>query len=187
MNNHGEFPMKTTNLFSMVVGRSNLCGAVLLGLAVWISASAISGCDSESSVSGPDPAPESPATKSSPNRQSNSETLRHDYIVSKGKSPFEWQRAKGKWIADLRTRYKGIDVRADQSKIGSHASHFGELMREWNPILCSVDDLKSIAGKPTRETVDMLEYHFNRGITTYTWRFKIVAGTIFGVEYLPGE
>ena len=60
-------------------------------------------------------------------------------------------------------------------------------MMEWNPIHCSAEDLKSIAGKPTRENADMLFYAFDNGTDGAYWRFTVKGGTIFGVEYIPGD
>ena len=73
------------------------------------------------------------------------ETTRTDYIASRGKTRQEWLRAKDQWVAELEERYRGIDASAGPSDVAEVASRFGELMREWNPIGCTVEDLKSVA------------------------------------------
>jgi hypothetical protein len=115
------------------------------------------------------------------------EQLRRDYIVAAGKTHKEWLAAKTRWIADLRHRYRGIDVSAELPDAKEHAKQFGELMREWNPIMCSVADLKSIAGAPSTENDEMLEYRFATGVSEVVWRFTITGDTIFGVTTFPSS
>lgn len=92
------------------------------------------------------------------------------------------------WIADLKRRYGGtIDASVFGPDAIAHDVRFSKLMREWNPLHCTADDLKSIAGKPARETKDSIEYTFDNGYDGSTYRFKISASTIHAVEYIPGE
>ena len=158
--------------------------ALFAGIVLLVSGSALSviaaGCVDESN---------SVAQPSSETRKEKpmSDKVRMDYVVSRGKTPQEWRKAKNQWLAELRKRYQGIDVAARPPDVGEHASRFGELMMEWNPIHCTTEDLKSIAGKPSRETADMIEYKFDEGKVTYSWRCKVSNGIIEGIEYLPGE
>ena len=145
-----------------------------------VSPSICGGCQNQTK-----PFPES--TQQRGKEQSMSEKLRGDFIVAKGKSRKEWLHAKDQWVAELRRRYRGIDVSAKAADAMEHSRRFGELMREWKPIHGSVEDLKSIVGQPMRETPDSLDYSFAAGPAPSVWRFKIQGGIIVGLEYFPGE
>ena len=124
------------------------------------------------------------------NKQQNAdavtaEKLRQQYIHAKTRQ--EWLKAKKQWVANLKKRYAGIDASVSGPPADEHGVRFSQLMMEWNPIHCSAEDLKSIAGKPTRENADMLYYAFDNGADGTYYRFTISGGTIFGVEYIPGE
>jgi hypothetical protein len=60
-----------------------------------------------------------------------------------------------------------------------------DLMKEWNPIYASINDLRAIMGAPTREAPSFLEYAFDFGLAGVLWRFTISAGTVVGVGWEP--
>lgn len=113
------------------------------------------------------------------------EKLRQDFISTKTRQ--EWVRAKSKWVENLKSRYKGIDASVSGPAAEEHGARFSRLMMEWNPIHCSADDLKTIAGQPTRESPEMLYYAFDNGADGTYWKFTLAGGTILAVEYIPGE
>lgn len=113
------------------------------------------------------------------------EKLRQQYITAKTRQ--DWLKAKDEWVTDLKTRYAGIDASVMGPPAAENDARFSRLMREWNPIHCSVQDLKSVAGNPTSETADSLEYIFDNGLEASGWRFTISAGDIQGLQYIPGD
>ena len=113
------------------------------------------------------------------------EKLRQQYITAKTRQ--DWLKAKESWVTDLKTRYAGIDASVTGPPAVEHGLRFSRLMREWNPIHFSVEDLKSIAGQPRSESSDSIEYVFDEGDGTSSWKFTISAGDIHGVEYIPGD
>ncbi|MEX0727440.1 MAG: hypothetical protein WD065_14285 [Planctomycetaceae bacterium] len=115
----------------------------------------------------------------------STEELRQQYLNAK--TPQESQEAKAAWLADLKKRYAGIDASVTGAQAGKHGARFGRLMIEWNPIQFSANDLKSIAGKPTRETSEVLDYTFDLGRGAYSWLFTIQGDTIRALEYIPGD
>jgi hypothetical protein len=86
-------------------------------------------------------------------------------------------------IEDLKRRYAG---QISANRIGPAAIEMAaiviNLMKEWNPVLGSVSDLKAIMGIPTREQPGVLEYDFDSGIAGNMWRFKVQGDSILGVE-----
>lgn len=90
-------------------------------------------------------------------------------------------------IEELKKHYGGIDASVVGPESGPHASKFTRLMCDWSPILFSVEQLKEIAGEPTNENAEIIEYTFDEGDVATGWRFKVVRQTILGVEYVPGE
>lgn len=102
-------------------------------------------------------------------------------------------KAQKAWIADLKKRYGGtIDASVTGPDATAHNARFSKLMREWNPLLCEAGELKSIVGKPTKETTigevrnkrNVIEYVFDNGSAAVTWKFTTSIGIIIGVEYL---
>lgn len=81
----------------------------------------------------------------------------------------ELEIARKALVADLKHRYAGIDCHTPPDKIGPHNILFRQLMQEWNPIGLTIDDLKAIAGKPTKETADSVVYTFDMGDKARTW------------------
>jgi len=88
--------------------------------------------------------------------------LRQAYVDAE--SDGQLQAAKEALIADLKKRYAGIDCNAPQDKITPHLILFRQLMQEWNPVGCTIEDLKAIAGKPRSETGDSVIYPFDNGM-----------------------
>ncbi len=95
--------------------------------------------------------------------------LRRAYVDAE--SDKQLQAAKAALIADLKKRYAGIDCHAPQDKITPHLILFRQLMHEWNPVGCTIEDLKAIAGRPRSETDDSLIYPFDDGMGAPHWRF----------------
>lgn len=102
--------------------------------------------------------------------------------------------SRRKWIESLKSRYGGtIDASVFGPDSRAHSMRFTKLMREWNPLHCSDDDLKSIAGKPSKEVVldeirgiYVIEYVFDDGWAANTWKFTVATRIIIAVEYIPG-
>ncbi|MEX1228719.1 MAG: hypothetical protein WEB58_00680 [Planctomycetaceae bacterium] len=111
----------------------------------------------------------------------STEELRQQYVNAKTHE--EWLVAKKAWIADLQKRYEGIDATVIAPAADEHGARFNRLMIEWNPIHFSADDLKSIAGKPTRESEESLEYRFDNGYGGTLWEFGLDAGVIRSLSY----
>lgn len=89
-------------------------------------------------------------------------------------------------VDELIRRYKGqISVNVRQDDAFDMAAKAINLMKEWNPILSSVADLKEIMGAPTVEDADVLEYKFDNGIAGNIWRYTVLDEIIVGVEYVP--
>lgn len=97
------------------------------------------------------------------------------------------QKARSALLADLAGRYKGIDTSIHGVGAVKHDVAFAKLMREWSPIHFEPEDLKAIAGTPSSETAEEVVYHFDNGIDSSTWKFKVRGKTILGVEFVPGE
>jgi hypothetical protein len=90
-------------------------------------------------------------------------------------------------VADLKHRYGGrtsADVRGSDAI--AMTVIVANLMKEWNPILASVSDLKAIMGTPTKEESGVLEYMFDRGSDGDVWRFTVLDDIIAGVECSVG-
>jgi hypothetical protein len=89
-------------------------------------------------------------------------------------------------VVDLQRHYGG---RISANVRGRDASEMAEivanLMKEWNPILASVSDLKAIMGTPTKEESGVLEYVFDQGLVGELWRFTVLDDIIVGVEWVP--
>ncbi|MCH8828318.1 MAG: hypothetical protein IID45_01940 [Planctomycetes bacterium] len=96
--------------------------------------------------------------------------IRQAYVDAKSEK--ELKAARKAMIADLKKRYSGIDCHAPQDKIGPHKFLFRQLLQEWNPIGCTIEDLKAIAGKPRKETRDSVTYVFDSGKKAEIWIFK---------------
>jgi len=54
-------------------------------------------------------------------------------------------------------------------------------------VLCSPADLKAIAGAPTRETANVIEYRFDNGEDGSLWTFGIQGDTITSVTWISLE
>jgi len=113
------------------------------------------------------------------------EVLRERYVEARTRE--EWLKASERFVADLKARYAGIDASVRGPAAVEHDVRFTHLMREWNPVLCTVDDLKSIAGKPTNETPQSVEYVFDNGEDACAWKFTLTTDIVTGIEYIPGE
>ncbi|MEX2121185.1 MAG: hypothetical protein WD847_16450 [Pirellulales bacterium] len=138
---------------------------------------------SESAPRGELPAGGAPAQ--SPDDFEATEALREQYRDAETQE--SRAQAKAAFVQVLSERYSGIDASVTGRGAFEQAARFGKLMLEWNPIHFSVDDLKKIAGKPTVETRQLLEYHFDNGLDNSPWRFNTDGPTIVGVEYIPGD
>ncbi|TQM43921.1 hypothetical protein [Pseudonocardia cypriaca] len=57
------------------------------------------------------------------------------------------------------------------------------LMTEWNPVLASEAELRSLMGVPSREVSSALEYTFDSGFGGERWRFGIRSGVVVSVEW----
>ncbi len=125
------------------------------------------------------------------------EQLRRRYVEGTGGS---FDQNRDAFIADLRRRYGGIDASLWRGpEAYEHLRRFGELMKEWNPLGCSADDLKSIAGEPTKEvpltdkgydpgSYRVLTYRFHGdGMVHARWEFTVSGKTIIEVRYIPGD
>ena len=89
-------------------------------------------------------------------------------------------------VADLKHRYGGrisADVRGNDAI--AMAVIVANLMKEWNPILAFVSDLKAIMGTPTKEKSGVLEYRFDGGRGGDLWRFTVLDDIVAGVEWVP--
>ena len=87
-------------------------------------------------------------------------------------------------LLDLRSRYAG---RIFAERRGRQADEMARtaraLMREWNPVLASEDDLRALMGRPSRVRVNALEYVFDNGFGGERWRFGIRGGFVVSVEW----
>ena len=99
----------------------------------------------------------------------------------------DWLDAKSALVADLKSRFSGIDAKVTGDKANEHCKKFSNLMMEWNPIHASPNDLKTVAGAPTSETPKELNYNFDNGWDGSYWKFKIADDTIVGIDYTPGD
>jgi hypothetical protein len=125
---------------------------------------------------------------SEPIRESTgTDELRHAYITAKpGRDMTNARRAL---VENLTERYGGIDASVlEQPGATEHLVRFSRLMKEWNPIHFYLDDLKAIAGKPTKETPEEVEYWFyGGGDAPAVWRFTLDNDLIVGVRYFLGQ
>ncbi len=119
-----------------------------------------------------------------------------EYIVAR---PENLVAARNALIADLKQRYGGIDVSVTERQAAiQHLGRFQQLMREWNPLGCSVQDLKSIAGKPSNESEKPTEgggasqktltyYFYGDGLGGGGWEFTIRGDEIVAVRLIKGR
>lgn len=120
-----------------------------------------------------------------PEKPLGSERLRLDYVRPRRTSP---EHAAELWVMDLEFRYRDLRSKADDEQNTRRSDRFAELMRDWNSIGCSADNLKSVAGNPTREDEESLEYQFDDDTGKHIWKFKLSSkGIIRGVEWIPGD
>ena len=129
-------------------------------------------------------------------KQQTIDSPQQHYINATGGIPSS-QRAL---VADLKQRYGGIDASVtEQPAAQEHLANFARLMREWNPLQFSADDLEAIAGKPTEEVLLPSELHppnsqqaltywfYGSGSAGAGWEFTTDSGMIIGVRYIMGQ
>lgn len=115
------------------------------------------------------------------------ETAKLRQRLAEAKTRGDVVRAQEALVAQLKKRYGGIDASLHGPDAVPHYIRFSRLMREWNPLHFSADDLKAIAGTPTKETLERIKYRFDKGDVASVWRFNLQGGMIRGVEYIPGD
>lgn len=87
----------------------------------------------------------------------------------------------------LKEKYSGIDSHIRGADAIAHERRFVQLMREWSPVLFSVQDIESIAGTPNEVGEEAIVYVFDNGLESSEWRFAVAGGIIMGIEYIPGD
>jgi hypothetical protein len=84
----------------------------------------------------------------------------------------------------LRSRYAGrISAELRGREADEMARTARALMKEWNPILASESELRSLMGKPSRESPGIIEYVFDYGFSGERWRFGVRGGFVVSVEW----
>ena len=98
-----------------------------------------------------------------------------------GEARKAYVEAKEEYVGSLASRYAGTIT---ASKLESAASYkqADKLMKEWNPVGFSRDDVKKILGQQSRETSDELEYFFPIGSAGVGYIFTLKDDVITGVE-----
>jgi hypothetical protein len=130
-----------------------------------------------------------------PRYPAGTEKHRQMYITSNALAPKHTKlaaemeaRAIEHWIIDVEMRYRDLRGKGKSPQDFSQGERFSQLMREWTPINCTADQLNQVAGKPTRESKESLEYQFDDGTGKEVWKFTLSsAGVIRGVEFTPKE
>jgi hypothetical protein len=87
-------------------------------------------------------------------------------------------------LATLRGRYAGriLTERRGREAAGM-ARTARALMTEWNPVLASEAELRSLMGVPSREESGALVYAFDSGFGGELWRFGVRSGVVVSVEW----
>lgn len=84
----------------------------------------------------------------------------------------------------LRSRYAGrISAELRGRQAAEMARTTRALMNEWNPILSSEEELRTLMGRPSTKRGDTLEYDFDNGFGGERWRFGIRNGFVVRVEW----
>jgi hypothetical protein len=95
-------------------------------------------------------------------------------------------------LAELQRRYGGIDASIRGPDARLQAKRFDQLMREWNPIRFTANDIASIAGKASKvedlpnSDNTVVIYLFDDGKGVAEWRFR-VGVRINAVEWSSGR
>ena len=87
-------------------------------------------------------------------------------------------------MTELRSRYGGrisAAVRGDAARDEARVAR--ALMSEWNPILSSEQELRSLMGEPTLALPGILEYVFDNDFGGQRWRFGIRNDLVISVEW----
>ena len=115
------------------------------------------------------------------------EHLWRDYTDAS--TPRDARRAQRALIAHLKERHPTIGDRAKDTHARDVERRFSRIMKEWNPVHFTVEDLITLAGTPTTQTPDSVEYVFDNGLDGCVWSFGLApnTGTIRSVRYIPGE
>lgn len=101
----------------------------------------------------------------------------HNYLAK-----YETQMHQ-KNIAQLRTLYGGtINANVDRNVRLKELGKAISLLRRWNPVSCSTDELRSLMGEPTTENANQWEYDFDNGMIGAVLRFKIRGEQVCGYE-----
>ena len=89
-------------------------------------------------------------------------------------------------VQALETSYSGkISTQTKGPEASQCIAAVARLLREWNPVGFTCDDVKTIMGSATREDEDTLDYIFDNGLDGAHWRFTHADGTVTGIEYIP--
>lgn len=173
------------------LGTAPPCGVV--GVIVVACFVQFSGCRKESSPAEPHKKAEGNAKQ----MEQTADRVRRRYVETTGENISESRKA---FVADLKRRYGGIDASVTKPPESvEQLRRFAQLMREWNPLQFSADDLRDIAGEPTKEVSwtaegrppnsmkSMTYWFYGSGIAGAGWEFTIDGGTIVAVRYLMGQ
>lgn len=87
-------------------------------------------------------------------------------------------------LLDLRSRYAGRILTEPRGREAAQIARTARaLMNEWNPVLASEAELRSLMGKPSREDSEVLEYSFDSGFSGELWRFGVRNGYVVSIEW----
>jgi hypothetical protein len=93
-------------------------------------------------------------------------------------------------VSDLVARYgapEDVAARLDPFN-GEPGLRAHRLLREWNPMFFSREDIERLLGPPSKMKESVMRYAYAYGMGVGEWRFTLDArGDVCAVEYLPGE
>lgn len=159
--------------------------SALLLMFDWGLASVLGGCGStDRAVPGQGPAHDEPHQLSGQQDEQENSMDEIARLRQEASNPKHADSIRRQTLARLAPVFAGqISVSAKQQDIPRHIARMSSLMAAWNPIGCSAHDLKSLAGEPSQQAGERLEYRFDTGWGGIVWRFQVLHDRVVSVEF----